>query len=127
MAYYFTDRPEVEVKSTEQKWAVKLTPRVDVIEKSDEIILLVDMPGMDREHLKVQVEDGILSLSGKKKSLPRGGKYLWKEIPEAVYERAFQLEDDVDPEQIQASYEKGVLELRLKKKGVTKPIEITVN
>ena len=127
VAFYVREIPGERQVSSSANEAIRLTPEVDVVEREEEIVVLLDMPGVDRKSLRVWVEDGILHLQGRKNIREEKGGFLLKEIPEAVYERAFRLTEDLDTEKISARYERGVLEIRLKKKVANKPVDIVIS
>ncbi len=105
---------------------IKIKPAVDIYENEDSIVLLAEMPNVDKKDLKVQVKDGMLYIGGSRKQEAADGQYLIRETMDAVYERIFELEDDLDPEKISASYDKGILRVTLGKKEQVKPRTIEI-
>jgi len=106
----------------------KLTykPAVDIYETNEQIVILLEMPNVDRETMKVSVKDGLLKISGQKKKYNEGitGEFLLHETREGTYERIFQLDKDIDQENIEARYENGILSVILKKKQTRRKIEV---
>lgn len=94
------------------------TPAVDVREEADAILLLVDVPGVRPEDLKLSFENGVLTLSGERKedAGDRAATYHRCERAWGRFERSFSLPADVDGEHIEASYANGVLTVRLSKR-----------
>jgi len=106
---------------------LKLKPRVDIYETENAIVLLAEMPNVDKENLHVSINKGVLRLSGKRvQDLLNNGNYLLRESRDIVYQRFFELEDDLNPEEIQAEYNAGILKVTIGKreKAKTKKIEI---
>ena len=104
------------------------TPATDIIEKADGYTITLDAPGFTREGLTIKVREGVLTVSGERKS-PEGEdeKYFhYHERPYGTFERSFRLPEHIDSESIKASYENGVLTLELNKKEEAKPHLITI-
>ena len=82
----------------------EIEPMVDVIEHEDEVWVVADMPGVEKDKIKVRV-----SPDGKKLVIrAEDGKKYYKEV---------ELPAEVDPKSAKATYKNGVLEVKLKKKG----------
>lgn len=103
-------------------------PRVDIHETDAEVLLDVELPGIDRKDVKVEVKDGLLNISGERK-LERKVKedgYRSVERRYGKFDRTFSLGDTVDAEKITASYKDGVMTITLPKVEKVKPREIAV-
>jgi HSP20 family protein len=114
----------VTTRDEEAVW----TPRVDVHETDNEVLLDVELPGIEKNDVKVEVKDGVLTISGERK-LERKGKedgYRSVERRYGRYERSFGLGETVNAEKITASYKNGVMTITLPKVEKAKPREITV-
>jgi HSP20 family protein len=99
-------------------------PDADYEETANNIILKFDMPGMEKDKIKVRVEDGILTVEGERKSEQKAGDesagFYSSEIQYGSYSRSMSLPPTVDGDKVQANYDKGVLTVTIpKKKGVT--------
>lgn len=105
----------------------KVKPVVDVYETDDSIVVAAEMPNVKKEDLRVQVEDGKLILSGRRSRSSEKGEYLMRESRHAIYERIFELEDDLAPDKITASYKYGVLNVTIGKKEKEKPRVIEIS
>jgi len=104
-------------------------PRVDIIEDADAYHLKADLPGMAKEDISVNVENGVLSITGEKKEERREhekNRFYHYERSYGKFCRSFNLPDDVDAGAIEAVYKNGVLELTLKKTEAAKPRVIAV-
>jgi len=105
------DRPVGFVASP--KWK----PRTDVFETDEELIVHMDIAGMRAEDFSVELDEGILKISGERTAMRQQGKrhYHSMEVQIGPFERRFRLPVIVDPASIRATYEQGFLEVRLAK------------
>ena len=102
-----------------------VTPAVDIYETDEGLVLLADMPGVEKDKLKVTVEDDILTIEGKVME-PLEADPEWKEYTLNSYWRQFQLNDTVDQERLSARLKNGVLTLELPKAEKAKPKQVEV-
>ena len=88
-------------------------PAVDVAREDDRIVLRADLPGVAPQDISVDVEDGMLTLSGAPEETARdaGRQWLWRERRVGAFARTLPLPDGVDPSAITASTRDGVLEV----------------
>jgi HSP20 family protein len=104
-------------------------PKIDVTEDDKYIFVHADLPGMGRDEVKVTVnEDGLLSIKGEKKEeIRKEDKTIIRlERHYGQFSRSFVLPENVSKENIDAKFDKGVLELKLEKIEPEKPKEIEV-
>lgn len=105
-----------------------LYPSINVYENDDLVELKVLLPGLDKKDIEAKIEDGILSISGKKKiDYNKDGKVLRQERFFGEFERNVKINTPVDNESINALYEKGVLSITLKKSEEAKPKKIEIS
>ena len=107
-------------------------PRVDIEEEKDAYKLHADLPGLEKKDIDINVEKGVLTISGEKSSEKKDRKkdeYSYYERSYGKFSRSFQLPEHVDESNIAASYKNGVLELTIKKteKALPKKIEVKIN
>ena len=103
----------------------RLVPPVDIFENTDGLVVVADLPGVDKDGADVRVENGVLTLKAKAHTdLP--GEAVRNEFELLNYFRQFQLSDEVDQEKINAEMKHGVLIINLPKREETKPKKITV-
>jgi HSP20 family protein len=97
-------------------------PAVNVIESKDGFILELAAPGMDKNDFRLKMEHNILSITGQKENNKEenDSKYTRKEFSYCSFERSFTLPNTVNSENINASYENGVLKISLPKKEEAK-------
>ncbi len=101
-----------------EHWHIPL----DVVEEGDDIVVHASLPGVEPNDIKVNVEDGVLTIGAKTAtdSETRKGGYLLRERRSGSYHRALRLPDTVDEEQAESSYDKGVLTVRFAKQEAKK-------
>ena len=104
------------------------TPRVDISENEHSFTFQVELPGVKKEDIQVELEKGILRVHGVRKDEleEQGMQVLRIERFYGSFDRSFHLPDGLDEENIQAQYENGVLRLSLSKqeKALKKQIQI---
>ncbi len=106
----------------------RIAPRVEVQDGKDAILLTAELPGVDKDNISVQVEDGVLTVSGEKKQeteVKENGFYRSERLY-GQFKRSFTLPDVVDPAKIDAEFRNGVLKLTLSKKPEAAPKLINV-
>jgi len=103
-------------------------PNVDVFETEGGYVLKAELPGVNKEDIKIDVSNNTLTIKGEKKFEERTekDKYVRIERSYGSFTRTFALSDKVDSENIKAAYKDGVLEITLPKKEEAKPKEIKV-
>ncbi len=103
-------------------------PAMDIAETENEIVTTVELPGMNKEDIKVSVKDDVLTISGEKKQEKResGENYHRVERSYGAFKRMITLPSSVDPEKVKATYKDGVLKVTLPKLESAKPKEIPV-
>ena len=97
--------------------------KTDVKENGDKYEVSVDLPGFDKDDVKVELKDGYLTISADKgldKEDKKDKKYLRKERYEGSMSRSFYVGDEITQDDINASYKNGVLTLELPKKDQKK-------
>jgi HSP20 family protein len=103
-------------------------PPVDVYEIDDAIVLQVELPGVSKDAVHVELHEHTLRLSGERtrESAGTGGQYRREEGRYGVFQRAFRMPTIVDEAKIQATYTNGVLALRLPKQATATPQAIPI-
>ena len=92
-------------------------PKVNVYEYDDKVGIVAEIPGLDKKQLNVEVEDGILTISGDKHSAfeSEGAKVLRKELKESSFKRQFELGELLDGDNISANFKDGILSISVPK------------
>ncbi|UCE08873.1 MAG: Hsp20/alpha crystallin family protein [bacterium] len=108
----------------EGKW----TPAIDVIEDENEILVKIEVPGMDQKDISIQLSGDNLIVKGERKEEKEEKKkhYHRMERWSGAFQRIIALPVGVDAEQIKANYHKGLLNVHLPKKPEVKPKEIPI-
>jgi HSP20 family protein len=104
-------------------------PAVDIYEDEHTITLKVEVPGIDEKDIDVRLENNTLSIRGERRfeNEEKEENYRRVERQYGSFVRSFTLPNIVDTENVQANYDKGVLQIRLAKKAEAKPKQIKVN
>jgi HSP20 family protein len=105
------------------------TPAVDVSEDADGITLDVELPGLKKEEIEINLTGGTLRLSGERKreEVSRGEHFHRIERQYGAFSRTFQIETPIDAARVTATYENGVLTVRLPKQEAVKPRQIHID
>ena len=94
---------------------VEWTPRIEVFEKENRLVTRVDLPGMKKEDVKVEVTDGQLAISGtrKREVEEKKDQFFRSEREYGSFYRAVPLPEGVGLEDVKATYTNGVLEVSI--------------
>lgn len=103
-------------------------PAVDVVEEKDAYRLRVELPGVPKENLNVEVKENRLVLSGRKEAATRteGDRYHYAESRSGNFSRTFELPRNVRADAIEAEHRDGVLQLRVPKAEEAKPKTVEI-
>jgi HSP20 family protein len=109
---------------TARRWM----PAMDLSETNDAFVLRADLPGMNQDDIKIEVEDNVLTLSGERKTEHETKEEGYHRVERAFgsFARSLTLPKGVDPEAVTANFERGVLELRIPKPEERKPRRISI-
>jgi HSP20 family protein len=121
----------MNILADEAKCALGWMPAVDVRESDDAYAFEVDVPGLTKEDIQVEVEADTLTIRGERKQEQTTARGACKRTERRFgrFERAFQIGDGLDAEKIAARLDNGVLTVTLPKRDEAKPkhIRVTVN
>jgi HSP20 family protein len=105
-------------------------PPMDLIETADHYVLRADLPGLSDGDVNVQLEDNVLTISGERKAEHEQQQegYYRLERASGEFSRSLTLPEGVDPDGVQAHFDRGVLEIRIPKPEQKKPktVQITL-
>ena len=97
-------------------------PKVNVYEYDDKIGIVAEIPGLDKKNVTVDVEDGVLTISGDKHGFDTdGGKCITRELKQSSFKRSFNLGEHLDGDDVSASFKDGMLSISIPKKEPEKP------
>ena len=104
-------------------------PPVDVYEDEHNVVLKIEVPGIDEKDIDVRIENNTMTVHGERKfeQEEKEENYRRVERQYGSFTRTFTLPQTVDQENVQADYDKGVLKIKLSKKAEAKPKQIKVN
>jgi HSP20 family protein len=104
-------------------------PKVNVYEYDDKVGIIAEIPGLDKKDLDVEVEDGVLTISGEKshgKFDETKAKVLRRELKHSSFKRQFTLGELLDGKNINASFDDGILSIEIPKVEPKLPKKHTV-
>ena len=103
-------------------------PAMDLIESGDHYVLRADLPGLSDDDVNVQLEDNVLTISGERKTQHEQHEEGYYRIERAFgnFARSLTLPDGVDPDAVQAHFDRGVLEIRIPKPEQKKPRQVQI-
>lgn len=119
--------------NTSELWkASDWEPAVDIEESDTEFLITADLPDVKKEDIQLTVRDGILTLSGEKKTKSEEKSKTFHRVErfQGSYKRSFALPDNVDEEKLDANYKDGVLKVSLPKLPATEKTperEVAIN
>lgn len=103
----------------------QVTPLVDIYENDDEILLHAEMPGVMKDDITVNIDNGNLALTGVR-SMTKKGAAEWEEFGEVQYQRVFSVPQTIDVNKVSAELKDGILALHLPKSEAAKPKQIKI-
>jgi HSP20 family protein len=108
--------------------ARRFVPAVDLVEEDERYVLRADLPGVREQDVKVEVKDNVLTVSGERHSeqQEREQGYRRVERTSGSFSRSLVLPEGVDPTQVQARIEHGVLEVSVPKPAERAPHRVAV-
>ena len=103
-------------------------PAADIYETKDDYVFKLEVPGLNKDDINIELKDNTLSIKGEKKEVKKDD-YHRIESYSGTFSRSFVLPRDIDAKKVKASMNDGVLELRVAKAEEQKPkaIPITLN
>ena len=103
-------------------------PAMDLVETDDHFVLKADLPGLDAGDVSIEVDDNVLTVSGERKVEHETSKegFYRLERSSGEFRRALTLPEGVDADKIEASFDKGVLEIRVPKPEERKPRKVQI-
>ena len=121
---FFDTETSAHFSQIERRWS----PAMDLVDEKGEYVLRADLPSLKKEDVKVDVEDGILTVSGERKSEheEKERSYHRFERRFGSFRRSLTLPDGVDPKSISATVSEGVLEVRIPKPEERKPQRVDI-
>jgi HSP20 family protein len=102
---------------------------MDLVETDDDFVLRADLPGLSEGDVNIELEDNVLTVSGERKSEHEDRKegYYRVERASGSFSCSLTLPEGVNPDAIKASFDKGVLEVRIPKPEERKPRKVAIS
>jgi HSP20 family protein len=103
-------------------------PAMDRLETADHFVLRADLPGMTQDDVKIELEDSVLTVSGERKAEHEDRQEGFYRVERAFgnFSRSLTLPKGVNADAVTASFDNGVLEIRIPKPEESKPRRISI-
>ena len=103
-------------------------PAMDLVETDDHFVLKANLPGLDAGDVAIEVEDNVLTVSGERKVEQEEKREGFHRVERSFgrFRRSLKLPDGVDADAIAATFDKGVLEIRIPKPEARKPRRVEI-
>jgi HSP20 family protein len=114
----------------ETKKETPFYPSVDILNAKADVVLHVELPGVKKDDISINIQDKVLTIEGERKyeNEEKKDEYYRKEIKHGLFKRSFQLSEDVLTEEVNADFKDGILKLTLKKDNTKEEVKkITIN
>ena len=110
--------------ATARRWI----PAMDLVETDDHLVLRGDLPGMTEDDIDIEIKDNVLTVSGERKSdhEEKGEGFHRVERSFGSFSRSLTLPQGIDADQVEANFDKGVLEVRVPKPAEAKPTRVQI-
>ena len=109
--------PEINKQIGVKPFSGTAYPKVNVYEYDDKVGVIAEIPGLDKKDLSIDVEEGVLTISGNKHGLfdDEGAKVIRRELKHSSFKRQFALGELLDGENIKATFKDGLLSVHIPK------------
>jgi HSP20 family protein len=120
----FFDQPAGRGTGAGRRWI----PAMDLVETDDQYVLRADLPGLTEQDVKIELLDNVLTISGERKAEheTRQEGYYRLERSYGGFSRSLTLPQGVEPDAVQAHFDRGVLEIRVPKPEQKKPRQVQI-
>jgi len=98
-------------------------PLMNVSETESDYLVMMDLPGVEKKDVEVNLSDGFLSVSGERKTSEKSDENsrIWHETTLGAFSRSFELTSDIVEEKVKAKFNNGVLNITIPKAEEVKP------
>jgi len=105
-----------------------LAPKVDITESDDEYAVAAELPGVKKDDLTLEIEEGVLTIRGEKKEERDEKKEKGRRLERyyGAFSRSFSLPSDANADKVEASFTDGVLTVSIPKKPEAKPAQVAI-
>jgi HSP20 family protein len=103
-------------------------PAMDLVATENDLVLRGDLPGMSEEDVDIEIKDNVLTVSGERQAEheDKGEGYHRVERAFGRFSRSLSLPQGIDPDKVEAKFEKGVLEVHIPKPAEAKPTRVQI-
>lgn len=110
---------------TARRWI----PAMDLVESGDDFVLRADLPGLSEADVNIEFENDVLTISGERTAEHETTEEGYYRVERAfgAFSRSLTLPGGVDPESVQAQFDRGVLKIRIPKPEQRKPRKVTIS
>ena len=110
--------------ATAQRWV----PAMDLVESEDHFLLKADLPGLGEEDVNIEIRDNALTISGERKAEHAQRERGWYRVERSFgqFSRTLTLPEGVNADAVEATFDRGVLEIRVPKPEQRKPRRISI-
>lgn len=115
-----------EMEGREHLSSYNLRPAVDIYETDEELTLVADLPGVTKNELSVDIDQGLLTIKTNAKTV-FAGESIKREFIHGKFFRQFQISDEVDGNKVSAEMSNGVLTLHMPKAEAARPHRIEIH
>ena len=107
-----------------QRWV----PAMDLVEAEDHFLLKADLPGLGEDDVKIEIRDNALTISGERKAEDVHSERGWYRVERSFgqFSRSLTLPEGVNADAVEATFDRGVLEVRIPKPEQRKPRRISI-
>ena len=123
--FFDSPAPANSAPSAQRRWV----PAMDLIETPEDFVLHADLPGLGEGDVNIELEDNVLTISGERKSAHESQHEGYYRVERAwgTFSRSLTLPEGVDPDAVKASFDRGVLEVRIPKPEQRKPRKVSIS
>jgi HSP20 family protein len=120
----FFDTPTAGGNGGARRWV----PAMDLVETDEHFVLKADLPGMTESDVSIEVENNVLTIAGERKTEQRAEREGYYRIERAFgsFARSLTLPEGIDAESVTATFDNGVLEVRIPKPAQAKPRRVQI-
>ena len=117
--------PAGQAHATTQRWI----PPMDLVETGGDYVLRADLPGLSQAEVNIELTDNVLTISGERKAEHEDHEQGYYRVERAfgAFSRSLTLPEGVDPDSVQAHFDRGVLEIRIPKPEQRKPRKVAIS
>jgi HSP20 family protein len=123
--FFDAPAPAAGQTGTLRRWI----PAMDLVETENDFVLRADIPGLSEEDVNIELEDNVLTISGERKAEHEENKEGYYRVERAwgSFSRSLTLPEGVNAEAVKASFDRGVLEVRIPKPEQRKPRKVAIS